>query len=311
MATREKGKGNTMVLPNIPKMTDDKNKIKYMTDYEKYEAELLKHHLGNPESTITMGLKNIPVNFDRTVPSLDEPTAAEVEYERYLVALSARRKKKRFANMRINSPLGAGGTSNFTAERIISQKQSSSNTVSGNDESVLHHLPAVPTHSSVAGSLQMPSQSAAGTNGNSWTSRQSTTLKGGATADHFSAAEVPAVESGSTESASIAASPSTGVPSSPSSSGNIGGEGVGKENVEEVRSGSRSSSKGITQILSASRRGFQKRSGSGQVEGAKVPTVTFPPSSAIIVSSSAGQTSSSLATGVTSDTYTVRLLLLS
>lgn len=302
MATREKGKGNTMVLPNIPKMTDDKNKIKYMTDYEKYEAELLKHHLGNPESTVTMGLKNIPVNFERTVPSQDEPTAAEVEYEKYLVALNARRKKKRFLNLRIISSLETGGKSNPTAEQMDTQKPLSSNIVLGNGESALHPLPAVLNHSSSAGGLPITSQSASVIHGNSWTSRHSSTSKGGAVADHFSAGEVAAVESGSTENASIAALPSAALPSSLSSSGNVGGEGVGKESMEEGGNGSRSSSKGLTQILSSSRRGFQKRSGSGQAEGAKIPTVTFPSPSAIIVSIPAGQSSSSLAPGATTDT---------
>lgn len=96
MSGRDKGKGNTMVLPNIPKMTDDKNRIKYMTDYEKYEPELLKHHIGNAETTTTIGLKNVPAEFDRTVPSPSDPTVAEVEYEKYVALRNARRKKKRF-----------------------------------------------------------------------------------------------------------------------------------------------------------------------------------------------------------------------
>lgn len=97
MSSRDKMKGNTMVLPNIPKMTDDKNRIKYMTDYEKYEPELLKHHLGPVDTTTTIGLKNVAADFDRTVPSADDPTVAEVEYEKYMALRNARRKKKGFS----------------------------------------------------------------------------------------------------------------------------------------------------------------------------------------------------------------------
>eukprot|EP00796_Vickermania_ingenoplastis_P008217 gene8217-5741_t len=96
MSSREKGKGNTMVLPNIPKMTDDKNRIKYMTDYEKYEPELLKHHIGSADTTTTIGLKNFPAEFDRTVPSPTDPTVAEKEYDKYIAQRNARRRKKHF-----------------------------------------------------------------------------------------------------------------------------------------------------------------------------------------------------------------------
>ncbi|EPY35183.1 hypothetical protein AGDE_07546, partial [Angomonas deanei] len=60
-----------MLLPNIPKLTDDKSRVKYMTDYEKYEGELHKHHLG--PATNTVGLRSLNADFDRRVPSLDEP----------------------------------------------------------------------------------------------------------------------------------------------------------------------------------------------------------------------------------------------
>lgn len=95
MLPREKNKGNTVVLPNIPKMTDDKNRLRYMTDYEKYEPELLKHHLGPQDTTITVNLKAIPADFDRTVPSSSDLTQAEIEYERFLALRNARRKKLR------------------------------------------------------------------------------------------------------------------------------------------------------------------------------------------------------------------------
>lgn len=31
-------KGNTVALPNIPKMSEEKGKMKYLTDYDKYEG---------------------------------------------------------------------------------------------------------------------------------------------------------------------------------------------------------------------------------------------------------------------------------
>lgn len=62
-------KGNTVALPNIPKMSEEKGKMKYLTDYDKYEGEFLKHHLGNADSSYTLTLQNVPAVFDRQIPS--------------------------------------------------------------------------------------------------------------------------------------------------------------------------------------------------------------------------------------------------
>ncbi|KEG12398.1 hypothetical protein DQ04_01741000 [Trypanosoma grayi] len=76
-----KERGPTMTIPNIPKVTDERARMKLLCDYEKYEPELFKHHLGTPETTRTIGLKLVPVDFDRRVPSRNEPTIAERELE--------------------------------------------------------------------------------------------------------------------------------------------------------------------------------------------------------------------------------------
>ncbi|RNF14288.1 uncharacterized protein Tco025E_06021 [Trypanosoma conorhini] len=78
-STRERGP--SIVIPNIPKVVDERARMKLLCDYEKYEPELFKHHLGTPETTQTIGLKLAPVEFDRRLPSPSEPTVAEREYE--------------------------------------------------------------------------------------------------------------------------------------------------------------------------------------------------------------------------------------
>jgi hypothetical protein len=72
-----------MQLPNIPRLTaDEKSRFKYISDYERFEPELRRHHIGTAETTNTLGLKDVPADFDRTVPSLSDPTRAEVEFAR-------------------------------------------------------------------------------------------------------------------------------------------------------------------------------------------------------------------------------------
>ncbi|KAK7197902.1 hypothetical protein NESM_000744600 [Novymonas esmeraldas] len=72
-----------MTLPNIPRIAaDEKSRQKYLSEYDKYEPELHRHHLGAADTTNTIGLKDVPAEFDRTVPSLSGPTEAELEYER-------------------------------------------------------------------------------------------------------------------------------------------------------------------------------------------------------------------------------------
>lgn len=85
--TREPSQKNApytgMTLPNIPRIAaDEKSRQKYLSEYDKYEPELRRHHLGGVDTTNTIGLKDVPANFDRTVPSLFGPTEAELEYER-------------------------------------------------------------------------------------------------------------------------------------------------------------------------------------------------------------------------------------
>ncbi|ESL11426.1 hypothetical protein TRSC58_00822 [Trypanosoma rangeli SC58] len=92
--TKERGQG--VVIPNIPKVVDEKARIRLLCDYEKYESELFKHHLGTPETTRTLGLKFVPVDFDRRMPSRDELTLAEREYE---ACRRIRKKNKQLSSL--------------------------------------------------------------------------------------------------------------------------------------------------------------------------------------------------------------------
>ncbi|KAF8281653.1 hypothetical protein TcYC6_0006300 [Trypanosoma cruzi] len=83
-----KDRGPTVSIPNIPKVLDERARMRLLCDYEKYEPELLKHHIGTPETTQTIGLKLVLTDFDRRLPSSSEPTIAEREYE-------ARRRNKK------------------------------------------------------------------------------------------------------------------------------------------------------------------------------------------------------------------------
>ncbi|EKG00855.1 hypothetical protein TCSYLVIO_008181 [Trypanosoma cruzi] len=76
-----KDRGPTVSIPNIPKVLDERARMRLLCDYEKYEPELLKHHIGTPETTQTIGLKLVLTDFDRRLPSSSEPTIAEREYE--------------------------------------------------------------------------------------------------------------------------------------------------------------------------------------------------------------------------------------
>ncbi|GET93415.1 hypothetical protein, conserved [Leishmania tarentolae] len=110
-----------IILPNIPRITsDEKSRQKYLSEYEKYEPELRRHHLGDAESTKTIGLKDVPPDFDRTVPSLVGPTAAEIEYERSREGRKTQilRKGHRGVSARVAR---AAGTENSTptAQKLI------------------------------------------------------------------------------------------------------------------------------------------------------------------------------------------------
>ncbi|KPI87370.1 hypothetical protein ABL78_3558 [Leptomonas seymouri] len=85
---------NTMQLPNIPRLSaDEKSRSKYISEYEKFEPELRRHHIGTAETTNTLGLKDVPADFDRKVPSLSEPTKAEIEFARQHPSRSRSAKK--------------------------------------------------------------------------------------------------------------------------------------------------------------------------------------------------------------------------
>ncbi|KAH9598148.1 hypothetical protein LSM04_004836 [Trypanosoma melophagium] len=83
-----KDRSSAVVIPNIPKVTDERARMKLLTDYDRYEQELFKHHIGTPETTRTIGLKLVPATFDRRLPAQNDPTTAECELE-------ARRRQKR------------------------------------------------------------------------------------------------------------------------------------------------------------------------------------------------------------------------
>ncbi|CAJ1038196.1 hypothetical protein Q4I30_008099 [Leishmania utingensis] len=84
-----------MTLPNIPRIAaDERSRQKYLSEYEKYEPELRRHHLGAADTTSMLGLKDVPADFDRTVPSLLGPTEAELEYERACESRKAQAMRK-------------------------------------------------------------------------------------------------------------------------------------------------------------------------------------------------------------------------
>lgn len=285
MATREKLKGNTMVLPNIPKMTDDKNKLKYMTDYEKYEGELLKHHLGHPESTITMGLKNIPVNFDRTVPSLNEPTAAEMEYEKYLAVLSARRKKKKFGRGRTSYARDIMGSSATGMDKLDALKSTTSASPYGSGYSPTFPLPVVLSPPSGPGSMRGgASHSSLPGSGQASFVRHSTSGKCGPKGDHLFGAEASGTDGGGTEPGVNASTIQGVAPSFLSASGILTGEGGGKGNMADISGLRRTSSKVIGgHSVSYPRRSFLKPGGVETVDTKSLPSVTFPLPSASIL----------------------------
>ncbi|KAG5488744.1 hypothetical protein JIQ42_00361 [Leishmania sp. Namibia] len=100
----------SITLPNIPRIAaDEKSRQKYLSEYDKYEPELRRHHLGAAETTNTIGLKDVPADFDRTVPSLLGPTEAEQEYERACESRKAPalRKGYRGAGTRASHVAGA------------------------------------------------------------------------------------------------------------------------------------------------------------------------------------------------------------
>lgn len=51
-------------LPTLPKC-DEQNRGKWVSEYDKVEAELLKSHL---QGTATLGLRQLPSNWDRSIP---------------------------------------------------------------------------------------------------------------------------------------------------------------------------------------------------------------------------------------------------
>ncbi|CBZ26183.1 conserved hypothetical protein [Leishmania mexicana MHOM/GT/2001/U1103] len=115
-----------ITLPNIPRIApDEKSRQKYLSEYEKYEPELRRHHLGDAETTNTIGLKDVPPDFDRTVPSLLDPTAAEVEYERAREGKKAQalRKGHRGASARVAQAAGKESPTP-TARKSISPQPS-------------------------------------------------------------------------------------------------------------------------------------------------------------------------------------------
>lgn len=275
MASREKVKGNTMVLPNIPKMTDDKNKLKYMTDYEKYEAELLKHHLGHPESTITMGLKNLPVNFDRKVPSLDEPTAVEVEYEKYLAALNARKKKKRFGKPRTTYAGDHLGTPSSPLNRIEPQKLLASGQPYSSAESSTLPLPMLFSPNIGGSSLHSATRASVAATGMS-SSRFSMTSKYGSKADPSFAGDISGTDSGIAEPGTLVSAIQAGGAPLFSSSGILLGDAGGKAGSMDASGGQRSSTKVIVHSSPFPRRSLSKQTAYDGIENKNLPSVTFP-----------------------------------
>ncbi|CAC9551121.1 hypothetical protein conserved [Leishmania donovani] len=140
-----------ITLPNIPRIApDEKSRQKYLSEYEKYEPELRRHHLGDAETTNTIGLKDVPPDFDRTMPSLLDPTAAEVEYERAREGRKAQvlRKGHRGASARVAQ---AAGTVNPAPAARKSISPQPSQTALADEEPQQKGTPSPSSPSSAAG----------------------------------------------------------------------------------------------------------------------------------------------------------------
>lgn len=85
-----------VALPTLPKFDDKLERGRWCSEYDKVEGDLLRNHLGS--DTVTLGLRTATqgpsVNeFDRRLPSMDEPTEADK-----LEAIRAASRKPRAAS---------------------------------------------------------------------------------------------------------------------------------------------------------------------------------------------------------------------
>eukprot|EP00672_Neobodo_designis_P015256 CAMPEP_0174845072 /NCGR_PEP_ID=MMETSP1114-20130205/11500_1 /TAXON_ID=312471 /ORGANISM="Neobodo designis, Strain CCAP 1951/1" /LENGTH=591 /DNA_ID=CAMNT_0016079319 /DNA_START=76 /DNA_END=1847 /DNA_ORIENTATION=+ len=64
-----------VALPTLPRC-DENNRAKWVSEYDKVEAELLKTHVPG-SGTTTLGLRQIPATFDRTIPPPDIETEGD------------------------------------------------------------------------------------------------------------------------------------------------------------------------------------------------------------------------------------------
>ncbi|CCD14665.1 unnamed protein product, partial [Trypanosoma congolense IL3000] len=113
-----KDRGSTIVIPNIPKTIDARARSKLLSDYERYEAELFKHHLGTAETTCTMGVRLAPADFDRRVPGFDEPTAAELNYNSRKKRVRERRYlSEKFGGVKVPAAGGNNSDGGFLDKR--------------------------------------------------------------------------------------------------------------------------------------------------------------------------------------------------
>lgn len=115
---------NAMLLPNIPRLNaDEKSRFKYISEYEKLEPELRRHHIGTAETTNTLGLKDVPADFDRRVPLMSDPTRAEIEFGRQHTG-RARSAKKVASGGTAGSTKGtAAATALFPSEAAAAPKR--------------------------------------------------------------------------------------------------------------------------------------------------------------------------------------------
>ncbi|KPA81319.1 hypothetical protein ABB37_03719 [Leptomonas pyrrhocoris] len=123
---------NAMQLPNIPRLTtDEKSRSKYISEYEKFEPELRRHHIGTPETTNTLGLKDVPADFDRTVPSISEPTKAEIEFARQHSTRARSAKKSVDGGAKLTAFAAAAASRPATSNNAMSALAAKRGTMEG------------------------------------------------------------------------------------------------------------------------------------------------------------------------------------
>lgn len=118
------GNSDIVALPTLPKFDEKIDRSKWCQDYDKIESDLMRNHLGN--ETVTLGLRSFgntflqhsglpadsAVDFNRTLPRMDEPTEADK-----LEAIRAASRKPR-----ASSSMAGGGAQQQQQRQMHQQR---------------------------------------------------------------------------------------------------------------------------------------------------------------------------------------------